>query len=263
MRARLLASAAAALSAATVVHPAVAQPTTAPLTYCVPGVAFACFAAAFETSNNTFSVWFQNLQGTASPDATSFNMFGFMLARRVDDREWALSPPTATTVGDVGGGGVVRTFDDRPATGEINGVQVINQWPTIAGTRFWGCTVPAPLDDPDSHVSTCPSGGLDGWVRYTFSGFLRNADTGLKAGDVTQRDLILVLQGRTGLEATPFDCAIVGEASGLTSALNPAVPSCTALPYGTVVPEPETLALTAGGLLVLSGMAMRRRTRRS
>jgi hypothetical protein len=228
----------------------------APSVHCVPGPAGQCFAVAFLTSGQTFTLWLQNLEGSAAAGTASapFNVDAVMITR-VNPTEatgavteqliWAPDDTTGLTVGDVQLGGEI--FGE--ASYAEDGDELLQTRLEFVEGPFGilGCTAPALL--PGTYVARmCLEEGLDGWYVLGF-------ETGIQLLDpIGRRDLVL-----DDVTIRVNDCVVwVGASSGTGATSNCFV--TTDYAGFVAVPEPATGVLAAGGLLALgAGRAWRRR----
>lgn len=262
---QLFATALAGALLAAVPSAAAAQPTVAPTIYCVPGAPYACFAAAFVSNGTSATFWIQNLQGTYTPDATPFNI-GAILVERISETQQFTWGPGGEGAGDtfVFREGVVLTGPSEWSLVEDADAGVTEhqqrRYSTGAGlVGLAGCTSPSAFpDEPFLGWSTCVRDGETGWMRIDFRAFMTEgfgetrSDTFLREVELADVDVWI---GDVGLQ---IGCAIHGANAGAPLAERPA---CITAPYDlTTVPEPATVALLGGGLLLLGGMgAVRRR----
>lgn len=263
---RLFATALAGALLAAVPRAAIAQPTVAPTIYCVPGAAHACFAAAFVSDGTSATFWIQNLQGTYSADPTPFNI-GAILVERISETEQFTWAPGGEGAGDqfVFAEGAVRTgppgwsLVEEDSDAGVDAHQQRRYSAGIGQVGLAGCTSPSAFpEEPFLGWSTCVRDGETGWMRIDFRAFMSEGFGETKSPDFLREVELTDIDLWIGSANLEVGCAIRGANSGAPLAQ---LPECIATPYDlTTVPEPATLALLGGGLLLVGGVgAMRRR----
>ena len=193
--------------------------------YCVNETS--CYAAAFDFTDyhglyTVFTVYLQNLQGTYPPGGPSeplrLNTFGMVFFDAQEDPDFVDSPNISLSgsgVGIVQAGETNFWGHDGPSAGQNRDNWMVNFYGII------GCSLPAPYPLMQFAFRTCPSQGLDGWVKFDIT--LRHlglSDDPPKQRPVRFKDFFFYFGGLFG-----DVCRIGGKQPG----------TCTELSYRSVM----------------------------
>src|SRR5688572_23532825 len=176
----------------------------------------ACYAAAFEFTDfpayTIFTATFQNLQGTYPPGGPSvtqqLNRIHFQFFDQNTGNDYIAADAafrSFVTVGNVQAGLETQWSQDSQGDGLSAALFTVN------GHGIVGCSGAAFL--LDFHFQTCPSQGLDGWVKVGFKLF--HAGAAPKKAPVRFKDFFFTF-GNHGTR-----CTVGGGQPG----------TCTELPY--------------------------------